>query len=338
MIEKRSTLGSSQACARAAPARAAGRRRRAPRARPGDQRDAARCGRGSEISFINVSVRGWLGDCAFAMCTAASFRRADTFGGWPGPAALVVVDRSYSLLARRTSRGGARTVAAKRVHARPARHRVLVQAGARALGVAGGDEGEDPLVLMRRLAQPSRLGQRVAAEQAQLVDEPAVHLQQLRVAGELDQGVVEAQVGEVVALEVVADRRVLHPLDQRAQLGELLRADRERELAARHLVEGGADLVDLVGLVDRDLAHEHAAVLLDPHQAGLRERAQRLAHRPARDAEARRDGELVELLAGGELAGEDHPLELALHEHGQRMVLQDRDVRRGVAHRPMIGF
>jgi hypothetical protein len=36
---------------------------------------------------------------------------------------------------------------------------MLVQAGARALGVAGGDQGEDLLVLERRLAQAPRLGQ-----------------------------------------------------------------------------------------------------------------------------------------------------------------------------------
>ncbi len=67
MIEKRSTLGFSQACASAT----AGESSRAPAASAvpaaRDQKDVARCGRESEVSFINVSVRGWLDDCAFAM-------------------------------------------------------------------------------------------------------------------------------------------------------------------------------------------------------------------------------------------------------------------------------
>jgi hypothetical protein len=38
-----------------------------------------------------------------------------------------------------------------------------------------------------------------------------------------------------------------------------------------------------------------------------------------------RDRDLVELLADRDLAGQDHPLELALDQHGQRMALQQAD-------------
>jgi hypothetical protein len=165
----------------------------------------------------------------------------------------------------------------------------------------------------------------VAPVQAQLVDEPAVHLQQLRVVRVLDQHVVKAQVQRVVALEVLRPRGGLHRIEQRTQAGELVGGDRERELATGHLIEGRADLVDVIGFVDRDLAHEDAAVLLDPHQPGFLERSERLADRAARDAEVGRDRDLVELFADRDLAGKDHPLELTLDQHGQRMALQQAD-------------
>ena len=153
-------------------------------------------------------------------------------GGWPGPAALVVVDRSLLVACEAHLPGGA-TVAAKLCM----RSRLAIACSCRRAPAPSASPAAIRARIfwcsMRRLAQAPRLGQRVPAEQAQLVDEPAVHLQQLGVAGELDQGVVEAQVREVVALAVVADRRVLHPLDHGAQLGELLGADRLRQLSAR---------------------------------------------------------------------------------------------------------
>ena len=98
-----------------------------------------------------------------------------------------------------------------------------------------------------------------------------------------------------------------------------------RDAPADELVEHRAQLVDLVGFLDGDLADEHAAVLLEAHEPGLLERAKRLAHRAARDAEQLGDRRFVELGAGGQVAGEDHALELALHERRQRARLQQRD-------------
>ena len=65
----------------------------------------------------------------------------------------------------------------------------------------------------------------------------------------------------------------------------------------------GAKIVDLVGLVQAHLPHEHAAVLLEADQAGGLEGAERLAHRAARDAEPLGHRRFVELGPDGELAG-----------------------------------
>ena len=90
-------------------------------------------------------------------------------------------------------------------------------------------------------------------------------------------------------------------------------------------VERGAHFVDLVGFLEGDLAHEHAAILLGADQAGLLERTERLAHRSARDAEHLGDRFLVELGAGDEIARDDHPLELVRDQRRQRIRLQQRD-------------
>ena len=62
---------------------------------------------------------------------------------------------------------------------------------------------------------------------------------------------------------------------------------------------------------------------------GFLEHAEGLAQRPARDAEAGGEGHLGELFARRQLAGEDHPLELALHHARERAGLQQRDGRVG---------
>ena len=65
-----------------------------------------------------------------------------------------------------------------------------------------------------------------------------------------------------------------------------------------------------------DAAHEHAAVLL-VRTRPLLEHAERFAHRPARHAEAGGERDLGELGARRQLAGQDHPLELALHQRSR---------------------
>ena len=83
------------------------------------------------------------------------------------------------------------------------------------------------------------------------------------------------------------------------------------EAAADELVHRRPQVEDVDRLLDRQAAHEHAPVLLGAHQAGFLEHAEGLAQRPARDAEAGGEGDLGELFARRQLAGKDHPLELA---------------------------
>ena len=129
----------------------------------------------------------------------------------------------------------------------------------------------------------------------------------------------------MVGVDVVARDGAVHAVDQRAQATQVGRRRLLRDAPAGVLVEHRAQLVDLVCFLDGDLAHEHAAVLLEADEAGLLERAERLAHRAARYAEQVGDRRLVQLAAGGKLAGEDAPLEFALHQRGERVGLQHRD-------------
>ena len=127
-------------------------------------------------------------------------------------------------------------------------------------------------------------------------------------------------------------RRGVHGRQQAAQPFQLLGRDPLREAAPDQFVEYLAQVVDLVGLGDRDLAHEHAAVALGAHQSAFLEGAQRLADRAAAGAEAGGQGGLVDALAGGEFAAEDHLLDLGLHGGRQRVRLQELQWR-GRVHR-----
>ena len=199
------------------------------------------------------------------------------------------------------------------------------------VGVARGDRLDDLAVLAGRDRHQPAVGEIEAAEQAQLLDELPVDRGQLAVAGELDEAIVEAQVEEVVVVRVLGLDRLLHLLDEGADLLQRRRRDRDREAAADELVHRRAQVEDLDRLVDGQVADEDAAVLLGPHQAGFVEHPERLAQRPARDAEAGGKRHLGELLAGAKLAREDHSLELALDDARERARLQERDgrVRRG---------
>ncbi len=119
----------------------------------------------------------------------------------------------------------------------------------------------------------------------------------------------------------------MHALDDLAQPLQLRGLDALGRKAADQPVQRGAHFVDLVGLLERDLADEHAAVLLRAHQPRLVERAERLAHRPAGDAQLLRDPRLVQLGARLELARDDLALELALHQRGERVFAQQVDRR-----------
>ncbi len=129
----------------------------------------------------------------------------------------------------------------------------------------------------------------------------------------------------VVSVDVAARNGFLHPADERAELGRVFRGRVLRGTPPGEIIQHRAQFEDVVRLVDADLAHEDAAILLQPDEARFLERAKRLAYRSARHAEHRRDLGFAQLRAGRKIAGEDHPLELALHERGQRVRLDQRD-------------
>ena len=180
------------------------------------------------------------------------------------------------------------------------------------------------------------LRQRRAAEQVQLVDQAPVGLQQLVVAGQLDHAVVEIEVGGEVGVDVVARCRLLHARRRICRSSRICcGSDRLARACGRRTGRGSRAARRSRRLRwSADLAHEDAAVLLEAHEARFLERAKRLAHRAARHAEPLGDLDLVELRAGAELAGEDHPLELALHQHRQRVLaarVGSRRIRRSAA-------
>ena len=154
-------------------------------------------------------------------------------------------------------------------------------------------------MLARGNRQSAALRERCPSKQAKLVDESPVRDQQLCVAGELDQPIVEFDVRCEVRVDIALRGRPFHPFDAGAQLADLLGRDRLREPAADKFVEHRAQFVDFVGFLDRDQADEYASVLFEPHEAGFLERAEGLAHRAARDAQAIGDRRLVELLPPG---------------------------------------
>ena len=220
-------------------------------------------------------------------------------------------------------RGGRRKRGA--MHPLAARHDVIVERAPGRGRLARGDALDDGAMLARGDGQHAALGERCVTEEVQLVDEPAIHDEELRVARELDQPVVKLDVGREIGVDVATAGGALHPVDAIGELPHLLGGRRLREAPADEFVEHGAQLVDLVRFLDRNPAHEHAAVLLELDQSRFLQRAERLAHRAARHAEPQGDRRFVQLAAGGELAREDHALELLLHERRQRARLDERD-------------
>ena len=129
----------------------------------------------------------------------------------------------------------------------------------------------------------------------------------------------------MIAIDVAARHRRFHHFDQCLQFGGLRGRALLRRSATGELIEHGANLEDIVGLLDADLADEHAAVLLEPDETGFLERAKCFAHGPARDAEHRRHLGFAQLRARREIAREDHPLDFALDKRRKRVRLQQRD-------------
>ena len=90
-------------------------------------------------------------------------------------------------------------------------------------------------------------------------------------------------------------------------------------------------------LVERNVAHEGATVLLLPHEAGCLEHAKRLAHRPARDAELFGERGFVQLGARRHLAAQDRALDLLLDGGGYDPSLGARPLKRTVARMVGVG-
>ena len=202
-------------------------------------------------------------------------------------------------------------------------HGVAIEQRGGALRVAMRERVHDLAVLAGGDGEAvGAVGKRLPPVEVQLVHQAPVHREQCRVAGELRHAIVEAQVERVVVLHAPRARRLLHLLQQLAQLGHLRGGDALGKEAADQLVQAGPHFIDVVGFLHRYLAHEHAAILLGAHQALALERAERLAHRPARHVEAPGNLLLVQLVAWGEVAREDAMLEVALHQRRKRVALQ----------------
>src|ERR1700737_3444043 len=185
------------------------------------------------------------------------------------------------------------------MHAFPAAHHMLVKSLARSGRVAGGDLVDDVAMLARGYRKRPVLSEGLASEKMELVTQPASAREKLPVAGKHDQPLVKVQVQRVIGIDIVLRRGAIHPLDDRSQCLELFRSGGAREAPSDPFVEGGANFVDFVGFLDTDLAHEHAAILFQPHQARFLERAKRLTHGTPRDTEEIGYRPFVQLGAGG---------------------------------------
>ncbi|HWM21670.1 MAG TPA: hypothetical protein VNO51_18400, partial [Ilumatobacteraceae bacterium] len=94
-----------------------------------------------------------------------------------------------------------------------------------------------------------------------------------------------SDVEGVVVVDAARPRRLLHLAQEFTKLLDLFRRDALRGEAPDQGIEPGPDFIQFVGLRERKLPDEDAAVLFHPHQAGLLEGAQRLAHGPSRNLE-----------------------------------------------------
>jgi hypothetical protein len=185
--------------------------------------------------------------------------------------------------------------------------------------------------------QQPRVVQVQAAEQRDLLDQLAVDRGQLAVARHLDQPVMELQVQQVVGVSSWAFTARFHRADQAVRL-----------LALRRVHALGQPAADGVRPSRRAGRRSRS-----PRRSGCRARTRRgssrcapgrlrrACGRPRAPARATRPGaapaRLGELGARRELAGQDRALDLLLHDHRQRMVLQQGDGRVRVRAHARIG-
>src|SRR5207244_8034243 len=109
-----------------------------------------------------------------------------------------------------------------------------------------------------------------------------------------DQQIVEAKIIRIVMSDVVALRLIVHHTQERSQFIALRLRERTCELAADLVVESGAQVVELIGFGDRDLAHERAAVTRERDKALFAERLKRLTKRPAAGSKVSRKDAFVQ--------------------------------------------
>ncbi|MNV82039.1 hypothetical protein D3C71_1757510 [compost metagenome] len=128
---------------------------------------------------------------------------------------------------------------------------------------------------------------------------------------------MERQVHAVVFLCVASACGLFHGVHHGAQLLRLSGGHALCQFAAHVLIHDSAQFKDLQSFFNRDIAHEHAAVLFGAHQAGFFQHAKSLAHRSARHAQSIRDGGLCELGTGAQLAVQNEALYLGLHQTGE---------------------
>ena len=124
--------------------------------------------------------------------------------------------------------------------------------------------------------------------QRKFLDQLAVDARHLAIAGKLDQRVVKLQVQEVIGIRIARAHRSVHFFDDGAHGFYLLGSDRFGESPADQLVHRRAKIKNLQSLFERNLAHEYAAVLLLPHQAGFLEHPKRFADRSPGNSQALR--------------------------------------------------
>ena len=138
------------------------------------------------------------------------------------------------------------------MHAFPAAHHMLVKCLAGAGSVTGGDLVHDVAMLARGYRKRPVLGEGLAPEKIELVDQPSVGREQLSVASKRDQALVKVQVQRVIGIDIVLRRGAIHALDDRSQCLELFRGRGSREASPDPFVERSANLVDFVGFLDAE--------------------------------------------------------------------------------------
>ncbi len=190
-------------------------------------------------------------------------------------------------------------------------------AGGGEVGVVAAEGVEDGAVLGVGLDHAAGGDEGAAAVEVQLLDEAGVLLFQAAVAGGVDDGGVEGEVGGVVGVEVAGGDGGLHGGDHGFEGGDEFGGGDGGDDPAGHGEEGGAEVVDLgCGLVV-DVADEDAAVGDADDEAVALDGAEGFADGAAADAEAGGELGFIEAGALGDGAVDDEAGDLVRDEGGE---------------------